>query len=246
MATWIVHLRIAEALLSSYPELQPGYLSIGSVAPDSGIPDEKWEKFDPPAHLLHFDHGDPLASYRLADLDFYRQYILPASRPPVDWRRASFLLGYFFHLATDNLWAEQIDHPTRQRWSKEFEADREFIWEVKRDWYGLDFEYVRSHPQSIFWVEFLPANYLDDYLPFLPQKAVRMRIQYIKEFYQRTDVQLETRLIQRPNLYLRREEMDDFVEQSVKRLREIMTILWSQEVPQVASCLQIPFETRIN
>ena len=48
MATWIVHLRIAEALLARRPELDAGQFAIGSVAPDSGLPDEKWENFTPP------------------------------------------------------------------------------------------------------------------------------------------------------------------------------------------------------
>ena len=51
MATWIAHLRIAENLLGLFPELDPAGFAVGSIAPDSGIPDEKWEKFTPPIEV---------------------------------------------------------------------------------------------------------------------------------------------------------------------------------------------------
>lgn len=38
MATWIVHLRLAERLLPLIQGLDEAYFAIGSVAPDSGIP----------------------------------------------------------------------------------------------------------------------------------------------------------------------------------------------------------------
>jgi hypothetical protein len=43
MASWIVHLRIAENLLAKFPELDERQFAIGNIAPDSGWPDEKWE-----------------------------------------------------------------------------------------------------------------------------------------------------------------------------------------------------------
>ena len=54
MATWIAHLRIAENLLAEIPGLDAGSFATGSIAPDSGVPDEKWEKFTPPPEVSHF------------------------------------------------------------------------------------------------------------------------------------------------------------------------------------------------
>jgi hypothetical protein len=54
MATWIVNLRIAEHILSKIDYLDADYFVIGNVAPDSGIPDENWETFDPPPEVTHF------------------------------------------------------------------------------------------------------------------------------------------------------------------------------------------------
>jgi hypothetical protein len=46
MATRIVHLRLAENLLELIDGLDPAYFATGSIAPDSGIPDENWETGD--------------------------------------------------------------------------------------------------------------------------------------------------------------------------------------------------------
>ena len=114
MATWIVHLRLAERLLSMIPGLDPSNFAIGNIAPDSGIPDENWETFDPPAELLHFQYkNSPL--WTIADLDFYRAHLQNALSKSEDKEQFSFLLGYFFHLITDNIWDNKIGKPIKKR-----------------------------------------------------------------------------------------------------------------------------------
>jgi hypothetical protein len=54
MASWIIHLRIAENLLGLFPDLDPAHFAVGNIAPDSGIPNENWEKFTPPPEVTHF------------------------------------------------------------------------------------------------------------------------------------------------------------------------------------------------
>ena len=242
MATWIVHLRLAENLLNLIDGLDPAYFSIGNVAPDSGIPDENWEIFDPDPKILHFQASDNEVR-DLADLEFYRQHILPEKGKALDPERFSFLLGYFFHLVTDNLWGEQIGQPTNERFAEEFEADPKFIWQVKRDWYGLDFEYVRSQPESIFWRVFLDSEYDQDYLEFLPNEAVQQRLAYIKDLYQRTDEKIEEWYIQRPDQYLSKKEMDEFIAKATDTLYQIYLHLWSknEKTINVSSALRLNF-----
>ena len=225
MATWIVHLRLAENLLRLIDGLDPAYFSMGNIAPDSGIPDENWENFDPDPKILHFQARDSEVR-DLADLEFYRQYVLAQKGKAIDPERFSFLLGYFFHLVTDNLWGEQIGQPTNERFAKEFETDPKFIRQVKRDWYGLDFEYVRSKPDSIFWRVFLDCDYDRDYLDFLPSDAVRQRLAYIKELYQRTDEKIEEWYINHPDRYLSKHDMDEFVDKATDTLYQIYHHLW--------------------
>lgn len=227
MATWITHLRIAEALLGSLPNLDPGRFAVGNIAPDSGIPDEKWEKFDPPPEVTHFG-GHSNARRESADLEFYQRYLLPLREVP-DPGSVSFRLGYFFHLLTDNLWSEKIGRPTHRRWAEQFAADKDFIWEVKKDWYGLDFIFVRDHPNCLFWQVFLNARPERGDLDFLPLEAVSQRVEYIQKDYQRTDEGVQ-RAYNRPYIYLSGVEMDRFVDESTRQLVRIYQQLWINDL----------------
>ena len=230
MATWIAHLRIAENLLERIPGLDPGQFAIGNVAPDSGIPDENWEKFEPPPQVTHFKRSDSIHK-DIADLDFYRSYL--ANVPPDDAPRFSFRLGYFFHLITDNLWTVEIGKPTTERWADEFAADRKFIWEVKEDWYGLDHIYVRENPNCLFWRVFLDARPFDATqdrpasadLDFLPPRALTRQLKHIKAFYQRDDEEIRV-MISRPMIYLPKTEMNRFVDDATERIYAIYQTLW--------------------
>ncbi len=232
MASWIVHLRVAEKLLAVWPGLDPAQFAVGNIAPDSGIPDKKWEHFSPPPEVTHFKvQGEGVLC---DDAAFYHRYLaspgrdaganaaqLGAERPPGppedDPLRHAFLLGYFCHLVTDNQWWLTIGEPTQKRWAEQFAQDKNFIWEVKDDWYGLDFRYVRAHPACLFWKVFLGCTYRADYLDFLPIEAVRQRVEYIRSFYQRDDAAIQA-MLARPYIYLSESEMDAFVERTVQGL----------------------------
>ena len=227
MATWIAHLRLAENLLEKIEGLDAAWFAIGSIAPDSGIPDENWESFTPPPDVSHFaSPPDDAGWMQLADLEFYRRY-LALSCPGDNQGRLSFLLGYFFHLVTDNLWNSHIGRPTKARFAAEFEADPKFVWEVKGDWYGLDHIYVRDHPESLFWRVFLGCEHTDEYLDFMPAEAVQQRIDYIKTYYQRRDEKVQA-LYERPYIYLSHAEMDRFVEETTQWLYRIYQLLWEE------------------
>jgi hypothetical protein len=228
MASWIVHLRVAEKLLKEIPRLDPGQFAIGNVAPDSGIPDENWENFDPPSSISHFHPQEPSDLIGSEDLRFYRDYL--EGVPFAKREKFSFLLGYFFHLLTDNLWWLEIIRPTRQRYQAEFDADPRFIWEVKKDWYGLDFAHVRANPEGIFWQVFLPAEYTNHYLDFYAPKAIPRQLEYIKNYYQRQDEDIENKLRLSKNIYLSADEMDAFVYRAAKTIYAIYEKIWLQGV----------------
>jgi hypothetical protein len=222
MATWIAHLRIAENLLERIPNLDLGQFAIGNVAPDSGIPDENWEKFNPPPEVTHFKRSKSVHK-DIADLEFYRGYLADIS--PDDTGRYSFRLGYFFHLITDNLWTLDVGRPTSERWAEQFAADRKFIWEVKKDWYGLDHIYVREHSKCLYWRVFLAAEPASADLDFLPPKALPHQLKHIKSYYQLNDDEIQD-MMTRPKKYLSKEQMDRFVDQSTERIHAIYQLLW--------------------
>lgn len=222
MATWIAHLRIAENLLATLPDLDAAQFAIGNIAPDSGIPDEKWENFNPPPHVTHFKRTDSVHK-DIADLDFYRGYLADIS--PHNVPRFSFRLGYFFHLITDNLWTIRVGKPTQARYPEQFAADKDFIWEVKQDWYGLDHVYVRAHPECLFWRVFLDSESAAADLDFLPAEALSRQMQYIKTFYQRRDEKIDA-MCARPMIYLSPAEMDSFVLEASDRIEKIYRAFW--------------------
>jgi hypothetical protein len=223
MATWIAHLRIAENLLEQNPQLDAAQFAIGNVAPDSGIPDEKWEKFEPPPEVTHFKRSDSVHK-DIADLDFYRRYLADIS--PQDTVRFSFRLGYFFHLITDNLWTIKVGKPTQVQYPNQFAADKNFIWEVKEDWYGLDHIYIRAHPDCLFWRVFLDAEPVSADLDFLPTDALTRQLVHIKSYYQRRDEKIDA-MCARPMIYLSAENMDSFVLEATDRIQKIYRTLWT-------------------
>lgn len=222
MATWIAHLRIAENLLERIPGLDLGQFAIGNITPDSGIPNENWEKFRPPPDVTHFKRSKSVHK-DIADLDFYRDYL--AEIQPDDIPRFSFRLGYFFHLITDNLWTIQVGKPTQERFSEQFAADDKFIWEVKKDWYGLDHLYVRNNPDCLYWRVFLDAEPASIDLSFLSPEAITRHLGFVKKYYQIEDDEVKA-MMTRPKNYLSKDEMDGFIDDATEKIFRIYQILW--------------------
>lgn len=182
MATWIGHLRIAEHLLKHLPVLDETAFAFGSLSPDSGRPNADWSEFDPPKTITHFlqpnDDED-----KIHDLTFYRQYLADV-HPDENRTLYSFSLGYFLHLIADNLWARRINRTYRQVYTQQIaEQGSKFGWEVKKDWYGLDYKYLRDQPDSLFWRVILNAPNPPALLPFLVEDALHYSLDYIRDSY---------------------------------------------------------------
>jgi len=246
MATWIVHLRIAERLLAELPGLDEAAFALGNIAPDSGIPDEKWEHFDPPPRVTHFQIEDH-PSLRSADLRFFRENLSPLREAKPDLALYSIRLGYFFHLITDNLWYQQVARPAWQRWRAEFGDDSAFWEEIKGDWYGLDHAYVRAHPDSLFWRVFIHCRYERDDLPFLPPTAVRRQMAYIQDWYRSNDAEINA-MLARPFIYLSQAQVDAFVEEACEKLKKIHQLVWQTgaELDGRLSALELLPEFRLG
>jgi hypothetical protein len=229
LATWITHLRIAESIIGEFPELSPEPFALGNVAPDSGIPNEDWTAFDPPPSVTHFRPARS-GHDQIQDLVFYRKYVAPSSADTSGASVSSFLWGYFFHLITDRYWGTKVALPSMRAFASEFATEAAFLEEAKRDWYGLDFEYLREHAHCLFWTVFLPSSFDQDLLPFLPREALQQNIRYIKDFYRREDEEIERVYINRPNRYLRKQEMDAFVSSAAGLLKQVRAGLLSASI----------------
>lgn len=217
MATWMGHLRIAEKVLAFIPGLNVVEFVGGNLAPDSGQHNADGTAFDPPPEITHF-----LVQGQNHDLEFYRRYLKSVS--PHD-SRYSFLLGYFFHLVCDNLWSIRIWRPGRHYYADLFE-NQEATWQIKSDWYGLDFVYVRDHPNSFFWKDFLNFPNPASCLPFLSDSALHQRLNGTRQFYSQSTEKMS---LNRPYVYLNESTMNRFIEESTAILLQVFQMMQSGE-----------------
>lgn len=182
MGTWISHLRIAENLLTAFPNLDATAFAYGSLAPDSGLPNADWTEFDPPKEVTHFLHKGE-GEHAIRDYLFYRDYLAPlnAEAEPTVY---GFRLGYFFHLLCDSLWSRKLVATTNQAFAQEIQQDKGQAWNnIKRDWYGLDQVYVQAHPACLFWRVIAATPNFPSQLPFISNVALHQQYDYIRNFY---------------------------------------------------------------
>jgi hypothetical protein len=214
MGTWISHLRIAEKLLSHFPQLDEVTFAFGSLSPDSGIPNADWTEFDPPKEVTHFLRKGE-GEHAIHDLVFYEQYLANIKLED-DMKLYSFRLAYFFHLICDSLWARRIGAATKRDFEQLFAEDpKRGVRLVKDDWYGLDELYVRDHPESIFWRVILPSPDPPSYLPFIRNEALHQQFAHIRKFYSEQD---DHWFLSLPYRYLNEKTMTRMVADSVEAI----------------------------
>lgn len=216
MASWIIHLRIADAL-SDRLDVETSHFLAGNIAPDCGFALGN-DRFDPPTAVTHYTAGGK----QNCEYDrFWADFGMKETAPD----RLSFYLGYYAHLLTDVLWSEQINIPLKHRFHALYESDRtEFYRRVKADWYDLDFLFLRKHPDFPAWQRFLAlADYRNDFLPYYGERHLPAQFAYIRSFYAQDRVD-ETREFP----YLTPAKADAFVsrsaEQIVWRMHEVCPI----------------------
>lgn len=234
MATWGSHFRIAENILKKYPNLNRKLFTIGNIAPDCGLPNKDWSDFTPSKEISHFATSEgtdflkiKTEKFILNDIEFYSKYLLDIDlNVPLGDR--SFHLGYFMHLLTDNLWNYFIMKPLKDEYLKKLQKNPEFIWEVKRDWYDLDKIYITKNKDSLFWTDFLEAEYNENILDYLPIEGVQRQLKFIKKFYQIS--QEEYLMISKKEfIYLEKKEMDNFIHESTEIILKILRLIQEQD-----------------
>ena len=139
MAAWITHLRVADLLIEKFKIPSERDFVIGSIAPDSGIPDPNSNGYIPPRRLLHRTSEDGKTIFYG---DFARKYI----KKDLSDESLSFLVGYYAHLATDDVWARRVYLPTRRKYIRQVEEfGNAFRARIKRSWENLDKLYLTNH-----------------------------------------------------------------------------------------------------
>lgn len=184
MASWMIHLRVADHLLDQIPNLSPKEFVVGNIAPDSGLPNEDWSRFTPDATLSHFKLDNRVPKTIHISL-FVQRHFTPAQQRSYSREAFSFFLGYLVHLLTDQLWSTQVVLPLKHRFPLEWaENKNDLIWRAKADWYDLDYLYLQQHPSfRAFSIYEQAVGFRNSFMDIFPPNAFENRRQYITEFY---------------------------------------------------------------
>ena len=217
MASWIVHLRVAQAVMERVAALCPQEFVVGNIAPDSGVPNADWSAFSPSKDISHFYVRDARGKHAISPELFAERYLSQAQLCRYDARQRSFYLGYFCHLMTDVYWTNDIFACSVRADEAAYRADPSAtVWKWKKDWYDLDFLYLRDHPDFEAFALYAQAtNFENVYMDEFSADAFALRCRYILDFY-RDDTQHG--VLDREYPYLTRERMDAFVRDTADRV----------------------------
>ncbi len=226
MASWMVHLRVADKLLSALPMLNSTEFVVGNIAPDSGLPNGDGT-YTPDKDQSHFrtDHNSehPYPDPAL----FVSQYMTPAQWATYTPRERSFYLGYYAHLLTDVAWLDNVFAPCMEQHKDESENDPHgFInGPLKRDWYDLDYLYLRDHPDFRAWKLYKAANNFENtYISSFAPHAFVDRQQFIVWFYSQEKDNLD-----RVYPYLTRERAEEFVTETAAGIAEKLKVYTNKQ-----------------
>lgn len=208
MATWITHFRLAEALIADGLTLDVDMLLVGSIAPDSGRPNADKTGYEPPKRLTHWQAAG-------GDIDHEAYYHRYLARPPLDEGERAFHIGYYLHLLADAVWDRSIWQPKKQTplYRKALASVETYMHEIKRDWYGLDFLYLKANPECSFYERFRFIDSVPDYLDYLPAGLLTETVRRIQAYYR-----MPTFDLNRPYIYLSQAEIDAYVEMAAVQL----------------------------
>ena len=219
MASWMVHLRVADALLDKIDGLQETAFVVGNIAPDSGVPTPDWSAYVPDKKTSHFQISEGGTTEK-SIAHFVSLYFTEDMRKAYSPKQYSFYLGYIVHLWTDVLWKAKIWYPSVDRYREAYESDpKDMTKKWKRDWYDLDFLFLRDHPNfRAFEIFEEAAGFENSYLDIFAKDAFDDRRKHITRFYRKKHENLD-----REYPYLTKIEMDKFVEDAVQYIEKALS-----------------------
>lgn len=218
MASWMIHLRIADTLLDQIDCLSAEEFIMGNIAPDSGVPNEDWSKFTPSTTLSHFRTDNGTGKKKVNISAFIEQYFTRRHQCCYDVKTYSFFLGYLTHLLTDCLWSDRVAHPTMDKYITD--NNQHMVAKIKDDWYDLDYLYLRTNPDFRGFriyknIDKFPNTYMD----IFSKDAFDNRRAYIVGFYEQENNNLD-----REYPYLTKEEADQFVTDACLEIKKQLEV----------------------
>lgn len=228
MASWMIHLRVADLLMDRIPGLDETAFVMGNIAPDSGVPNTDWTAYSPPKTVSHYKTRREDETF--FDIgQFLREHFFAGRIRAYSRREFSFFLGYYVHLLTDADWTLNIYRPMIAEYVEKRGEDRNaFIWKMKRDWYDLDFRYLEEHPGfRAFRIYEQASGFTNDFMDIFSRNAFDNRREYICGFYHGPHGELY-----RDYPFLNPAQADAFVEKTAEsvfdKLKESLAV-WNEE-----------------
>lgn len=207
MATWIVHLRIADEYFKRNLIPYKTEFVLGSVAPDCGYgKKDSFGDFSPPPEITHWAPGG--VKLYCEYWKFYNEYLKYKVRD----KDYFFYLGYYIHLITDILWSTIMYLPTKIKYADEYRENPEFLKVIKTDWYDLDFKFLRENPDFIPYKLLQENTEVKDYLPYYEKNQLTVQTKFIADYYKTG----ENRILDREYKYLDEETMNKFIKQATE------------------------------
>ncbi|MCC8169406.1 MAG: zinc dependent phospholipase C family protein [Oscillospiraceae bacterium] len=204
MATWVVHLRMADCFLDRIDNINFAEFVAGNVAPDCGYgKKDSIGEFTLPPCVTHWTPTGSKKDCRYKD--FYAEYLKDKPKDDAYW----FYLGYYVHLLTDIMWSSTIYMPTRITYAEEYARDPEFLKQIKVDWNDLDFKYVRDNPEFRTLEILANKGEVRDYLPYYEKNQLTIQTAYIVRYYRDN---MNKSNLDREYTYLSMEKVDEFIE----------------------------------
>lgn len=212
MASWMIHLRIADKLLDQIPGLCPIEFIMGNLAPDSGVPSGDGIQFTPSTALSHFRRDNGTGKKKVDAGAYAARCLTPALIAGYTPEQYAFYLGYYTHLLTDMQWSDRIAWPTRGRFP-------EAGWDaIKKDWYDLDRLYLKKHPGFRAFRAYLGSvGFVNTYMDCFSPDAFDAARARITAFYLADGEDPD-----RAYTYLTEEAADRFVTDCVKHILEVL------------------------
>lgn len=208
MASWMIHLRVAQGIYKQLGLKHVDTFVLGNIAPDSGIPKTDGSGYLPDAGVSHFRVVDQNGIKEVHEERFIERFFTNALRESYDDEAYAFYFGYLTHLLTDKFWADEIVYGARNKFPDLFDRDRTAFWsQIKRDWYDMDFMYLRQNPDfEAFQIYENMEELRNRYVGFFAPDAFEKRRQFITAFYRDGAANVKVR-----ETYLSPEELDRFV-----------------------------------
>lgn len=229
MASWIIHLRIAQEILEKTKLENDKEFIMANIAPDSGIPNEEGSGFTPSKDVSHFLITDKLGNQEIEEDRFISKYLTEPQRSRYTKGQYTFYFGYLTHLITDKLWKRDIDSLAKEQFLELYTHNKEEFYNlIKEDWYDLDFLYLKKNPDfKAFRIYENIKGFKNNYLEFFGQDAFDKRKSFITNFYNEG-----VKTIKERKMHLSLEELDKFVVSAANEIIEL-TNVYLQEIYEI-------------